>query len=45
MYVPTGAGGKQVHIILEVRDRNPIASLYDYCRVVVDVEDRIAQIE
>ena len=36
-HIPTGAGGTQIHLILEVRDENPIASLRDYRRVVVDV--------
>lgn len=40
-HIPTGAGGKQIHLILEVRDQNPIASLHDYRRVVVDVEPDI----
>jgi len=35
--VPTGAAGKQIHIILEVRDKNAIGSLYDYRRIVIDV--------
>ncbi len=37
--VPTGAGGKQIHLILEVKDKNTIASLFDYRRVVIDVEN------
>jgi len=36
--IPAGAGGKQIHVILEIKDKNPIASLYDYRRVVIDVE-------
>jgi len=35
--IPENASGKQVHIILEVIDQNPVASLYDYRRIVVDV--------
>ena len=35
--VPTGAAGKQIHVILQVNDTNPIASLYDYRRIVIDV--------
>lgn len=35
--IPTGAAGKQIHVILEVRDTHATASLYDYRRVVVDV--------
>ena len=37
--IPTGAGGKQIHLILEIKDKNPIASLYDYRRIVIDVDD------
>jgi len=36
--IPTGASGKQIHLILELKDNNPIASLYDYRRIVIDVE-------
>ncbi|MFC1761423.1 nucleoside hydrolase-like domain-containing protein [Planctomycetota bacterium] len=36
--VPTGATGEQIHLILEVKDKNPIASLYDYRRIVIDVK-------
>ena len=35
--IPADAAGKQIHVILEVRDLNPIASLYDYRRIVIDV--------
>jgi len=35
--IPKDATGKQIHVILEVRDLNPIASLYDYRRIVLDV--------
>jgi hypothetical protein len=35
--VPDDAAGKQIHVILEVRDKNPIGSLYDYRRIVIDV--------
>jgi hypothetical protein len=35
--VPADASGHQIHVILEVRDKNPIASLYDYRRIVIDV--------
>jgi len=37
--IPTGAGGKQIHLILEVKDLNPIVSLYDYRRIVIDVDE------
>lgn len=36
--VPADASGKQIHIILEIHDLNSIAALYDYRRIVVDVE-------
>lgn len=39
--VPSGAGGKQIHLILEVKDNNPIASLYDYRRIVINVNEQI----
>ena len=45
VHIPTGAGGKQIHVILEVRDKNLIASLHDYRRVVVDVQDRIIELD
>ncbi len=35
--IPEDAAGSQIHVILEVKDRNPIASLYDYRRIVIDV--------
>jgi hypothetical protein len=35
--IPSNAAGKQIHVILEVKDTNPIASLYDYRRIVIDV--------
>jgi len=44
-HIPTGAGGKQIHVILEVRDKNLIASLRDYRRVVVDVQNRIIELD
>ena len=37
--VPSGAGGTQIHIVLEIRDNNPIASLFDYRRIVIDVNE------
>jgi len=37
--IPSDAAGKQIHFILQVSDKNPIASLFDYRRVVIDVED------
>lgn len=35
--IPEDASGKQIHVVLEVKDLNPIASLFDYRRVVIDV--------
>lgn len=37
--IPEYAAGHQVHVILEVKDKNPIASLYDYRRIVIDIVD------
>ncbi len=39
--VPTGAGGKTIHLILEVKDDNPIASLHDYRRVVINLDEPV----
>jgi hypothetical protein len=36
--IPADAAGKQIHVILEVRDDNPIMALYAYRRVVIDVK-------
>ncbi len=36
--VPENAAGTSIHIILEVRDGSAIAPLYDYRRIVVEVE-------
>ena len=33
--IPDDAKGKEIHLILEVKDLNPIASLYDYRRIVM----------
>jgi len=37
--IPTGAGGKQIHLILEIKDVNAIASLFDYRRIVIYVDE------
>lgn len=37
--IPSGAAGKQIHLILEIQDINEIASLYDYRRIVIDVDN------
>jgi len=36
--VPKDAGGKQIHVILEVLDQSPIAPLTSYRRIVIDVD-------
>jgi hypothetical protein len=36
--VPQDAGGQQIHIILEVTDKNHIANLTSYRRIVIDVD-------
>jgi len=36
--IPADAAARQIHVILEVKDRNKIASLYDYRRIVIDVD-------
>lgn len=36
--VPNDAAGKQIHLILQINDENEIASLYDYRRIVIDVQ-------
>ena len=36
--IPQDAGGKQIHVILEVQDKSPIVSLFAYRRVVIDVK-------
>jgi hypothetical protein len=36
--IPADAAGKQIHVILEVQDKNPIVSLFAYRRVVIDVK-------
>jgi hypothetical protein len=35
--IPEDAAGSEIHFILEVKDMNDIASLYDYRRIVVSV--------
>jgi hypothetical protein len=36
--IPADAAGRQIHLILEVRDNNPIVPLFAYRRVVLDVK-------
>ncbi len=38
LVIPTGANGSQIHVILEVKDDNKLASLFDYRRIVIDVD-------
>jgi len=35
--VSPDAAGRQVHLILEVRDASAIVPLYDYRRIIIDV--------
>lgn len=37
--IPADATGKEIHIILEVKDRNKIASMFDYRRIVIKVTE------
>ena len=37
--VPSDADGKEIHIILEVRDNSAIVPMYDYRRIVVSVPE------
>jgi hypothetical protein len=36
--IPEDAGGSEIHLILEIQDKNAIASLFDYRRIVVVVD-------
>lgn len=36
--VPKDASGKEIHLILEVKDKSKIASMYDYRRIIITVE-------
>lgn len=36
--IPSDASGKEIHLVLEVRDINEITSLYDYRRLVINVK-------
>ncbi|MEM1225638.1 MAG: nucleoside hydrolase-like domain-containing protein [Planctomycetota bacterium] len=38
--VPTDAAGKEIHVVLEVRDRSVVVPLTDYRRIVVTVTDQ-----
>ena len=37
LLIPEDAKGKQIHFILEIRDNNKIVSMYDYRRIVINV--------
>lgn len=39
--VPTGAAESQIHLILEIKDDGEGAALFDYRRIVIDVDHRI----
>ena len=41
--LPKDAAGKQIHVILQVNDENEIVSLYDYRRIVIDVEQPLVR--
>ena len=36
--IPNDASEKQIHIILEIKDKNEIVPMYDYRRIVIDIE-------
>jgi hypothetical protein len=38
--IPADAAGKQIHVVLEVSDDHPIASMSNYRRVVIDVAEQ-----
>ena len=38
--IPCDAAGKEIHLILEVKDLNKIASLWDYRRMVITVQNQ-----
>lgn len=39
LMIPEDAGDKEIHLILEVQDNNPIASMYDYRRIILNVTE------
>jgi hypothetical protein len=41
--IPTGAKGKQIHLILELRDNSDIVELFDYRRIVINVDNTPAK--
>jgi hypothetical protein len=38
LVIPANAAGTQIHVVLEVRDQNPVVPLFGYRRIVVDVK-------
>jgi hypothetical protein len=38
--IPSDAAGKEIHIILEIKDRNIISSMFDYRRIVINVTEQ-----
>jgi len=40
--IPHDAGGKELHVILEVRDENNIIPMYDYRRLVITVQSGLS---
>ena len=38
LQIPHDTQGRQIHVILEVTDQNPIVNLTAYHRIVIDVE-------
>lgn len=39
LQIPAEAAGAQIHLVLDVSDDSPIASMHDYRRIVVDVTE------
>ena len=37
LVIPADANGKQIHVILEVRDDSKIIPLYDYRRIILNI--------
>lgn len=37
--IPEDSSGKEIHLILEVKDENPLGSLFDYRRIVFNVNN------
>ena len=38
--IPEASNGKEIHIILEIKDKSSIAPLHDYRRIVLTVDDK-----